>query len=400
MAHLTNYTRTAIAGVLSHNGRTPEDEVTRKNDNIHAEKTPLNYVVGRDGNVYDIEQVKRARDVLRKAIFKRIKKTNEVRKAKGRAKLRKDAAVVGSWVVPLPADWPEDVEEQEFFKGVIAFMLDRYGYGLTYGFVHMDETHPHMHVPVVPLDEDGCINKQAIFNRSDLRTFHDDLQEYMDEQLGYHVTVRLDEDDLVGRAESRLSEDEKFALNADTEATIEDRVEEEVYLERREMRSKAQKLDERENYLKGVEESLNERLMAVEEREHAVTDAEEANDQRSRELDEREARLDERSDACTHVEKGVLKNLKVYAGLLTALRTQVKNLLKQLFDGVEQLEKAQLEELRRQGRIIEEQVDELEPKVEDLQEKASKVTVEWDESYADWFDDEPREEESTDTHDF
>lgn len=355
MAHLTNFNRKAIHGVLEHNGRAPEDDVERKNTNIDPKRTPKNYAIRHDGLIVGSDKLKETRAAVRKAIYKEIKRTDKKRRAAGRPKLRKDAAVASSWVVPLPADWPDGVDEQVFFKCVMAFIQKRYKNGVGYGFVHMDETHPHMHVIVVPLDKDGCISKKDVFTRADLRTFHDDFQKYMGEQLDFHATVRLDEDDLAGRAKSKLNEDEKFALEADTEATIEDRVEEEVYQERCEMRSKASELAEWEEDLARDDEAVKTASEKLDEREDGL-------DSREDRLDEREGKLDEQE------------------GLIRRIYRNVKALLKELKEGVD---KQRLEEIS----------DETDKLVEQVQSFSSNVTVDYDESYASWFEAEQSEDE-------
>jgi hypothetical protein len=343
MAHLTNFNRKAIHGVLEHNGRAPEDDVERKNENIDPERTPLNYAVRHDGLIVGSDKLKETRAALRKAIYKEIKRTDKKRRAAGRPKLRKDAAVMSSWVVPLPADWPDGVDEQVFFKCVMAFILKRYEHGVSFGFVHMDETHPHMHVILIPFDKDKCISKKDVFTRADLRTFHDDFQKYMDEQLDFHATVRLDEDDLVGRAKSKMDEEEKKALDADTEATIEDRVEAEVYAERVEMRSKASELKKWEEDLARDDEAVETGLEALAARQE--------------ELDEQE-------------------------GLIRRIYRKVKALVDELKEGVD---KQRLEEIS----------DEKDKLVEQVQSFSSSVTVDYDESYESWLEDEYSEDEDT-----
>ena len=61
-------------------------------------------------------------------------------------------------------------------------------------YVHMDETTPHMHFAFVPVTADKrrggekvCAND--VITRTELRTFHDDLQEHLEQALGVEVNV-------------------------------------------------------------------------------------------------------------------------------------------------------------------------------------------------------------------
>lgn len=95
---------------------------------------------------------------------------------------RKDVIVLASWVFTLPSD---ATDEQAFWKGVLAFLLDRYGAKNAVAFfIHRDESTPHAHFLFVPSCYDpkrkvqkACAN--SVLTRQDLRQIHIDLQNYL-----------------------------------------------------------------------------------------------------------------------------------------------------------------------------------------------------------------------------
>lgn len=386
MAHLTNYNRKAMGGVLEHNGRQPDDEVTRKNKNIDEKRTHLNYAIWPDGRIAKSDMLKLVRDVTRKSFYKQIKNTDAKRRASGRQKLRKDASIMSSLVVTLPGDYPEGVEQYDFFRGFQQFCIDRYGEGrVGAGFVHMDETNPHMHLPVCPIDKTGCISKKDVFTKADLRSFHSDLQSYMDEYLGFHTTVLLDENALLAKAKSRMTKEEKSALDEHIKAEVD----KQVASERAEIRSKASELDKREEALKNGEtdfksrlrnfetqaEDVTNRQMTAEALERAnaekwdaiVRDARELKDEKQAFKEEKRVFKGKKKDLVKR-EEDVSKREDEVARRETALNDLIKQLGK-WWESItnwldEQFDKARLEEAKRQAdaqtSVVVQAVDEFE----------------------------------------
>jgi hypothetical protein len=115
-----------------------------------------------------------------------------------------------TWVVTLPADCRRE-DAPAFFAAAVEFMRERYGAdNVPGGFVHMDESTPHVHVPVVPVI-DGKLQASKAVNRTDLQTFHRDLGRAVDAALGYHVSVELDDDQRGAKQLSRLNQKEYAA---------------------------------------------------------------------------------------------------------------------------------------------------------------------------------------------
>ena len=101
---------------------------------------------------------------------------------------RKDLAVLAGWIVTQPDDYTGD--SRAFFNAVHNFLHDRYFEPLTEFdteiscYVHMDESQPHLHYLFTPITWDDrnarlkmCAND--ILTRKDLKSFHSDLQEYL-----------------------------------------------------------------------------------------------------------------------------------------------------------------------------------------------------------------------------
>lgn len=174
MAHCEKYKITAVAPMVAHYERSREGVLNR--ENIDHTRTNLNYNLRPGGDV--CERVQQAVH------------THEQEAGKA---VRKDANVMFDWVVTLPQDCPQERTE-EFFESVVSFVEQRYGKDNILGaYVHMDETTPHVHVPVVPM-MDGRLRASKMVNRNDLLRFHGELSEHVEQELGIHVSVELSEE--------------------------------------------------------------------------------------------------------------------------------------------------------------------------------------------------------------
>lgn len=170
MAHLTKFKAAAVGNMLHHYER--DRPATLERSNIDESRTRLNYAVGTG----------EPREFIERAI--------EEHNANGRS-LRGDAVVMADWVITAPQDLREE-DRELFFETAHEFCAERYGErAVPQGYVHMDETTPHMHQPIVPLTDEGRMQASKMLNRQDLKTFHRDLGERVDERLGYHVSVEV-----------------------------------------------------------------------------------------------------------------------------------------------------------------------------------------------------------------
>lgn len=187
MAHIEKYARGAVGRMTAHYLRQPDDGVHRSNPEIHPELTHLNY------NLAASEQPIAPVEFIRKRLA-------EVPHAK-----RKDLVVMCDCVVTIPQellkkDWfmfetdmDVEIRREKFFVETYRFLSDRYGQeNVISAAVHMDETTPHMHFAFVPVVKDAKgerISAKERINRTELRTLHTDLQEYLERKMNREVPI-------------------------------------------------------------------------------------------------------------------------------------------------------------------------------------------------------------------
>lgn len=103
--------------------------------------------------------------------------------------LRKDAVRMCCWVIDAPKNLPHDMQDV-FFKTAYEFLIDRYGTKSGLGedvcisaYIHNSETTSHLHFAFLPvLERNGTKSfcaKECV-NKSDLKTFHEDLAREME----------------------------------------------------------------------------------------------------------------------------------------------------------------------------------------------------------------------------
>lgn len=164
MAHVEKFTRANIGHALDHDSRREGDGVNRSNEKIDKGRTHLNYNLATVENPIDLIN----------------KRTSEVKCLK-----RDNVNVMCSWMLTLPKDF--DGDEKAFFEEGYRFMANRYGEeNVISAWVHKDETTPHMHfkfVPVVDGEKGKKVSAKECCNRQDLRTFHVDLKEHLENAL-------------------------------------------------------------------------------------------------------------------------------------------------------------------------------------------------------------------------
>ena len=172
MAHMQKYKLNAAHSMIAHYERTAEKRGFDR-DNIDNERTYMNY------NLVDCD----ASAAVKAAVA-------EHKKTAGKA-VRKDANVLVDWVITMPKDCPQ-AKERQFFECCVNFCKERYGAdNIVGGFVHMDETNPHIHIPIIPV-QGGKLQASKVINRADLQTFHRDLGKAAQKALGQSVSIELD----------------------------------------------------------------------------------------------------------------------------------------------------------------------------------------------------------------
>lgn len=163
--HLENYKMADVSRLMNEFER--EKECNNKDGRIDESRTKDNYSIPPRRTHYQL-----IGDVERR--LGHVKHSN-----------RKDLNVMSVWVVTCPQEIVGDKDkEKRFFEETYSFFQNRYGTeNVMCGYVHMDETIPHMHVPVVPV-KDGRVSAKALFNRTELSRCHKDLDDEMSVKLG------------------------------------------------------------------------------------------------------------------------------------------------------------------------------------------------------------------------
>lgn len=194
MAHIAKYKASAVGKLCAHYNRWQGiDNPNVSRENIDKSRTHLNYTLGvyeKDGKRF----IGKVRGSASWATVKgRIDAVNARAKAEGKRATRKDAVVMADMVVTLPPNVPPE-DAYKFFWNSYQYIADRVGRGnLMGGYVHMDETTPHMHVPFTPI-LDGRFNYKKMCDRKFYQTFHKGLGDRLEQKMGYRPEVELSEE--------------------------------------------------------------------------------------------------------------------------------------------------------------------------------------------------------------
>lgn len=177
MAHVMKMTKGAVGHMTKHYERAKDENgeyIKFGNENIDSSRTNLNYNLAPNRDISQGEFVKQ--------------RCSEVQCLN-----RKDVNVMCSWVVTAP----EKIKgkEKEFFEQTYKFLKNRYGEkNVVSAHVHMDEVTPHMHfafVPVVydPKKDIEKVSAKLKVCKSDLQTFHKDLEGTLERYFGHEVGI-------------------------------------------------------------------------------------------------------------------------------------------------------------------------------------------------------------------
>lgn len=172
MAHIAKYTAAACGHLCGHYDRSKpateniDSSRTEQNYNLAAEQQPLSQI-----------------DFIRTRL-------SEVKTQK-----RKDLNVMCDWVVTAPKDLPKELQPQ-FFKETYNYLAAKYGKkNVISAYVHLDEVTPHLHFAFVPVVENKRkggykVSAKECITRADLKHFHEDLQNYLEDKLGQPVNIQ------------------------------------------------------------------------------------------------------------------------------------------------------------------------------------------------------------------
>lgn len=189
MAHFEKFKGINAFHMIEHDTR----ENTYLKENIDKERSKLNY------NLCDVENPK---EYLKELI--------ELAKSTG-ATIRDDTNFLVSFCLTLPEDFPRNEElERQFFIGAVELIKKEFGEkSIVSAWVHKDESlenenfkfKPHIHIKFAPIHKkikkykNGTEKEMYIFNtnkcinRTYLRQFHNKLDEYMEDWMGFKTSV-------------------------------------------------------------------------------------------------------------------------------------------------------------------------------------------------------------------
>lgn len=168
VAHLAKYKSGQASAISRHWKR---ENKNYSNENIRQEFSYLNYNLAPERNSEWLKQ--------------------KVEEHKNIYASSKNLNVLCDWVVTAPIELTEPEQQKRFFEETYQFLKERYNHAdnIYSACVHMDETTPHLHFAFIPITEKGNISAKEVVDRKDLRTFHDDFQQYLDVHLEYPCKV-------------------------------------------------------------------------------------------------------------------------------------------------------------------------------------------------------------------
>ena len=204
-----------LGGAYRHNERIFENH---SNKDIDPEKTHLNYeLTDRDRSIpYD----------------RQIKQYINDNKISKRA-LRKDAVLCNEWIITSDKAFFENMNSnqiKDFFETAKNFFAERYGNSnIAYAMVHLDESTPHMHLGLVPMQNGKLSSKSLFGSRDQLKEIQEAFPKYLNEH-GY--SLQRGESDSKKKHLETAEFKEKQRLLDDTDKKIVDKTEKLKQLEK------------------------------------------------------------------------------------------------------------------------------------------------------------------------
>ena len=107
---------------------------------------------------------------------------------------RANVNTLSSWCVTLPKG-VKQADQRKFFEETVKFLKNRYGErNCVVAEIHFDETTPHLHYCFIPIVFDEKkqrekVDRKSIFTIKELKTFHKDLQDHINQVLGYETQI-------------------------------------------------------------------------------------------------------------------------------------------------------------------------------------------------------------------
>lgn len=168
MANVKHFHRSAVRSILNHVTRTDNFS----NQDIDCSRSKYNYSLSKND---PHETYKR-----------RLSEVHCLNRA--------NVNTLSSWCVTLPKGVKKE-DQRKFFEETVKFLNNRYGENnCVSADVHFDETTPHLHYCFIPIIYDNKKNREkvdrkSVFTLKELKTFHTDLQNHINQALGYEVQL-------------------------------------------------------------------------------------------------------------------------------------------------------------------------------------------------------------------
>lgn len=204
VAHMQKLKKNNLKGIIDHNERNSD---IHSNTDIDISRSHLNY---------DLVEDRRNGKRLLADINEYIKQNYKTDKA-----IRKDANLVSSWIISSSKDFFENLPEDEikrYFKTAKDYFEEKFGAeNVRFATVHMDETTPHMHIGIVPINSEGKLHFKTIFNRQTLRDIQEELPKILKEK-GFDIERGVDTKDMASEDKPKhLTEKEYKAYSKEKE---------------------------------------------------------------------------------------------------------------------------------------------------------------------------------------
>lgn len=104
--------------------------------------------------------------------------------------VRKDAVLVNEWIISSDSNFFADLTDSDtrkYFETAKNYFAEKFGEeNIRYAIVHLDESTPHMHMGIVPFDDEYKLSAKRVFNRTALRDVQDQLPTYL-QQHGFNI---------------------------------------------------------------------------------------------------------------------------------------------------------------------------------------------------------------------
>jgi hypothetical protein len=201
MAHLEKIKQCDIRRVMCEITR----ESTYYKGNVDLSQTHYNYTLAMYGGKIIQRPVKNKDGTTATGAIKAKTVNNFMQSRIDKLPHRKTKVTVGMvlWCVTCPAELKNDpIKVKRFFEIIYLLTIKRYGEkNVQQGFVHMDETSPHIHIPFVP-EFQGTLNAKKLITANELRIYQQELDNICEREFGQKGLI------LNGRTKGNYTVDE------------------------------------------------------------------------------------------------------------------------------------------------------------------------------------------------